>query len=326
MRIWWTVHCGIERARRAPAHLSMCPGGDSPTAAAASRQLFVSSGRATPHHRHRPGTLFALFVLTVASVHCEPRPTVSWVGSLSPTSVRLAVQPSGETATLVLSTRPDLTELVAQRQVTREAFIADFGGLIPETLYYYVLVDDAGRRCGGSTRRLERGTGELGQFKTPSASPRAPFRIAVGSCSWAKPRGNGAVFANIVGLEPRPLFFIHAGDLHYRDIGEDLLQRFEAAYHSVHAPEADGPAQLFRTMPVMYTWDDHDYGANDADGSSLSKSAALTAYRKYVPATLAGYEGPAAVDGVKDGGIFQSYEIQGVLFVITGMMRAAYCM
>ena len=35
----------------------------------------------------------------------------------------------------------------------------------------------------------------------------------------------------------------------------------EDAFHQVHLHEQK---ELFRTMPIMYTWDDHDYCVNDA--------------------------------------------------------------
>ena len=221
-------------------------------------------------------------------------PTVSWAGIPTTTGVRLAVQPADESASLVVSARRDLSAPVATLRVTRDKFVVDVQGLAPETQYYYGLAADYA--AAGGARAAE--------FRTPSASPRAPFRVAVGACGWSS--GNGAVFANIAELEPRPLVFIHAGDLHYQDIGEDSLPRFEAAFQGVHAGEA---AQLFRTVPLMYTWDDHDFGDNNAMGSSPSRSAALAAFRKYVPATLAGEAGE---------GVYQSYEVQGVLFIVTG--------
>ena len=61
-------------------------------------------------------------------------------------------------------------------------------------------------------------------------------------------------------------------------------------------------------------------GANNADGSSASRGAALAAFRKFVPAKLAS-DSPAE-------GVYQSYEIQGVLFIVAGVehvRRAQAC-
>lgn len=34
---------------------------------------------------------------------------------------------------------------------------------------------------------------------------------------------------------------------------------------------------------MMYIFDDHDYGPNDADGNSKSREAAMRTYLKYFP-------------------------------------------
>ena len=238
------------------------------------------------------GLLFDLCTASATSV-------LSWAGALTPTSARLAVRPPGSVGTVLVAERSDLAAPVARLAVTRDTFLADISGLRPDTTYFY---------------GLEGVRVPPGEFKTPSVSPRAPLRVALGSCSWTQ--GNGGVFESIAALEPRPLAFVHAGDLHYADIAENRLPLFEEAFHQVHLHEQK---ELFRTMPIMYTWDDHDYGSNNADGSSASKPAAMAAFRKFVPALLACEQGPFAVDCVRDGGIFQAYEIQGVLFILTDL-------
>ena len=205
------------------------------------------------------------------------------------------MQPLAESDTVVVSSHRNLSAPVARLPVTRDEFVVAVRGLVPEMQYFY---------------GLEGAPAVLAEFKTPSTSPLAPFRVAVGSCSWSA--NNGAVFANIAALEPRPLAFVHAGDLHYADIDENSQSRFEQAYQRVHNAEQ---RELFRSMPVMYVWDDHDFGANNADGDSPSKPAAMKAYRKYVPATFAA---GMSNGSSRNAGIFQSYEIQGVLFILTG--------
>lgn len=243
--------------------------------------------------------VFTLVALTFpSSGRAQPAARVSWAGPPTPTSVRLAVQPTKETATVLVSTRSDLASPVARLAVTKDAFVVDVEGLIPESQYYY----------GIDSMTAE----EVGTFRTP-ASKRGAFRIAVGACSWS--RENGAVFANIAALKPQPLVFIHAGDLFYGDIAENDMQRYDTAFHRIHAAEQ---RHVFRAMPTMYIWDDHDFGPNNADGSSLSKPAALAAFRKYVPATVAVEKSQLPTQSVTSAGVFQSYEIQGVLFIVTG--------
>lgn len=36
-------------------------------------------------------------------------------------------------------------------------------------------------------------------------------------------------------------------------------------------------------MPIEYQFDDHDYGVNDADGTSMTRTIANWMYWKYVP-------------------------------------------
>ena len=36
-------------------------------------------------------------------------------------------------------------------------------------------------------------------------------------------------------------------------------------------------------MPIIYIYDDHDFGPNDADGNTKSRNAASIAYHQYVP-------------------------------------------
>ena len=112
---------------------------------------------------------------------------VVWAGSLTPTTVRLAVQPAGATATLVVSTSPSLSSPLGAYTVTQDDFVVDVEGLAAETRYYY---------------GLSGATGSPAEFRTPSHLPSA-FRVAVGACSWSA--GNGNVFKEIAGLNPRPL-------------------------------------------------------------------------------------------------------------------------
>jgi alkaline phosphatase D len=51
----------------------------------------------------------------------------------------------------------------------------------------------------------------------------------------------------------------------------------------VHALAQHRQAQLYRTIPSDYVWDDHDYGPNNSDGSSVGHDAACAWYRARVP-------------------------------------------
>jgi phosphodiesterase/alkaline phosphatase D-like protein len=67
---------------------------------------------------------------------------------------------------------------------------------------------------------------------------------------------------------------------------------------------------LFRSVPIAYTWDDHDFGPNDASWTSPSRQAALISYREHVPH----YE--FSLDGT-DAPIAQAFTIGRTRFILT---------
>ena len=127
----------------------------------------------------------------------------------------------------------------------------------------------------GMTYLYEVG-GMIGHFRTPLAGPSS-HRIAFGSC--ADTRSDHPVFDAIVDRDP--LFFLHLGDLHYRDIDENDRTRFLRAYDEALSTPAQ--ARFFRQVPVEYVWDDHDFGPNDADRTADGLQAASSAFREVVP-------------------------------------------
>ena len=131
--------------------------------------------------------------------------------------------------------------------------------------------------------------------------------IAVGSCM--RTGSNGAVFDAIAALEPD--LFVAAGDLHYGNIDRDDSDEFRDVLDVVLSKP--GPSHLFRTTPIAYGWDDHDYGSNNADATSPSRPAVMEANREYVPHhPLAGPEAP----------IFQAFDVGAVRVVLTDVRSA----
>jgi phosphodiesterase/alkaline phosphatase D-like protein len=138
-----------------------------------------------------------------------------------------------------------------------------FAGLEPAAAYRYRV-----RRPGGPT--IE------GAFRTFGEGPWS-FRLAFSAC--ADTGSASAVFDAI--RNTRPDLFIHTGDLHYEDITRNEPARFRRAFDDV----MNSPAQsrLYRSVPIAYTWDDHDFGGNGSDATSPAKPAALDVYRQVVP-------------------------------------------
>lgn len=115
-----------------------------------------------------------------------------------------------------------------------------------------------------------------GSFRSFPTGPTS-FTIAAASCM--RVGTNGAVFDTIRGLDP--LVFLQMGDFHYANIGDDDPGEFRDVLDLQLTRAA--PSALFRSTPIGYVWDDHDYGADNADSTSPSRPAAMEVYREYVP-------------------------------------------
>jgi alkaline phosphatase D len=125
-------------------------------------------------------------------------------------------------------------------------------------------------------------------------------RIAFGSCAHQeKPQ---PIWEAVLGY--RPELFIFAGDNVYGDVSSGAMTELRAAYARAVAIEYH--AKLRRTVPVLATWDDHDYGRNDGGADFPHKPAAKRLFLEFwqVPeddprrtrdgihsATIAGSEG-----------------------------------
>lgn len=167
-------------------------------------------------------------------------------------------------------------------------------GLSPNTSYSYVLrvdgvIDDA----------------KAGEFQTFGEEAQS-FRFAMGSC--ASSGSNGVVFDTIRGKDP--LFFLMPGDLHYEDLEDTDIGLYHAAYDMTFTQPAQ--AALYRAAPLVYIWDDHDYGDNNSDSTSIGRSAVRLAYQEAIPH----YSLP---EGSGDVPIYQSFEIGRVRFILTDL-------
>ncbi|MEE3373065.1 MAG: alkaline phosphatase D family protein [Planctomycetota bacterium] len=95
---------------------------------------------------------------------------------------------------------------------------------------------------------------------TPANAPIS--RLLFGSC--AKQDKPVPIFDTI--LAQAPDLFVFLGDNIYADTTDMALMRSKYALLNAKA----GFSRLVNSCPVMATWDDHDYGANDA-GADYSK-------------------------------------------------------
>ena len=104
--------------------------------------------------------------------------------------------------------------------------------------------------------------------------PRVVSRVAFGSC--AREDRDQDIWSSIVGVEPD--LFLFAGDNVYVDLLEVPTRReeFTASYAALGAKP--GWQALQATCPVLATWDDHDYGKDDAGVEWALKGVAQEAF------------------------------------------------
>ena len=224
-----------------------------------------------------------------------------WSGGITETSVlvKARLARDGLPARLVWSTTPNLAHPTFSPMVRSESNHYDvvsfpLNGLAPDTQYYYALEVD------GRLERVRRGA-----FRTFPAGP-ASFSFAYASC--ARSGSTSAIFDTI--RANRPLFFMNIGDFHYEDIATNDLGRFRAAYDLNLASPEQG--DLYRSMPFVYVWDDHDFGGNNANRRARSHDVARQAYDEYVP------HYPLATDP-DHFPISQSFAVGRVKFILTDL-------
>lgn len=227
-----------------------------------------------------------------------------WIGAVTPTSVTATVRTSDRAEETLLLVSPDAT---FARQVRTLALRPDaehffcrgmLDGLQPDTRYYL------GVSVGGRfAARM------VGRFRTP---PEGAHGFSFGHASCAETGSEAAVFDVIRRKAETGAidFFVHTGDLHYADIKENDVGLYHAAYDRVFASPPQGAA--WRSIPMYYMWDDHDYGPNNSHGTSGGRHAALLSYRARVPSP------PLAAQG-DEAAVHYSFVRGRVRFVATDL-------
>lgn len=203
----------------------------------------------------------------------------------------------------VISTNAGLTSPIYSAPVASVGNLVKITqtGLAADTQFYYGLEIDG-----------VLNTTITGKFKTPpaAAGTAQSFKFAFSSC--ANTNSNHVVFDRI--RAQNPLFFAHLGDFHYLNIGSNNIGLFRGGYEAQFAQARQH--QLYREIPTVYMFDDHDYGPNDSNGTSASRNAALAAYRERVP------HHPLVNNGAGDQ-VYHSFEIGRCLFIVTDLRSEA---
>jgi alkaline phosphatase D len=102
----------------------------------------------------------------------------------------------------------------------------------------------------------------------PATAQEVPplTRIAFGSC--ADQERPQPIWDAVLAYKPE--LFLFAGDNVYGDVGSPELAELREAY--ARAGSIAGFERVRREVPHLATWDDHDYGRNDAGAEFAQKA------------------------------------------------------
>ena len=165
-----------------------------------------------------------------------------------------------------------------------------------------------------------------GRFRTTPLEG-LPSNFSFGFASCADNRSNSVIFDVI--RKKKPLMFVHTGDLHYGNIEANKISAFHFMYDQVFANPRQ--SQLFRNIPIVYMFDDHDFGPNNAERNSPSRNASINAFIDAVPCyPLPAYSFDPILykdnesNGISDSGgkrlnssVYFAFSIARVRFIVT---------
>lgn len=191
--------------------------------------------------------------------------TSLWVGGVTTSSVTVVADlSSGTNARLMVSTASTLAGATGGTSVAISSGFAKVTktGLTAGTQYYYGIEVDG-----------VLDTTKTGSFRT-APDGAASFSFVFGSCALT-----GDSLASFTRAKARnPDLCIINGDLHYEDpaTASDI-------HFGLDTQLAGTFGSMAKDVPVVYTWSDHDFGANNSTASSPSNAAANSVYRQRVP-------------------------------------------
>lgn len=223
-----------------------------------------------------------------------------WSGAVTSNSATIkAAVKNGSTTRLALSRNSDLSaaEIISPRttinpDMTVVAF--DLNGLQPNIQYHYAL------QINGQIVNEKRG-----RFRTfPEPDKPASFMFV---CAGDADTGSEHEVFEAIRRED-PLFFLHLGDLHYANVNSTLMAKYREAYRKTLKSKTQ--SALYRDTPIVYTWDDHDYIANNTHRLTPGRAQARMTYQECVPHY-------PLVEGAGDVAIYQAFTVGRVRFLIT---------
>lgn len=156
----------------------------------------------------------------------------------------------------------------------------EIGGLDMNTTYQYVIVvNGVASKKGGSFT-----TKDLWQWRKPAPD----FSFLTGSCAYfnepvydrpGKPYGGDSSIFETMAKE-KSAFMLWLGDNWYTREA-DYFSEWGLWYRASHDRSLPVLQNFLKAMPHYAIWDDHDYGANDADKSYVLKDASRNVFMGY---------------------------------------------
>ncbi|MFN2438511.1 MAG: alkaline phosphatase D family protein [Chitinophagaceae bacterium] len=225
-----------------------------------------------------------------------------WSGAITPNTAKvnakLAV--ASDNARIVASTNAALTNPIFGNYTNADASnnrmaAMSISGLVPNTKYYYAVE---------SNGEIDNSPDAVGSFTTPPGLGGYSFKFTAASCS---ENSNHPIFTRIG--EKNPHFHITTGDLHYANPNSSTdINVHRIPYENALAQTA--LKNLLLNVPIVYTWDDHDFCGNDSDASSAGKINARLAYQEYLPH----FPLPAGTGNVP---IYHSFTMGRIHFIVS---------
>jgi alkaline phosphatase D len=235
--------------------------------------------------------IFAFFLIVFGTVQGQdflksgPMPGYSdhrevslWVQTQKPCKVQVRFWPEDNPK----SVRFSITIKTSQDHANAASLVLD--SLTPGKRYAYDLLLDGKKHKRDSPFSFQ--TLPLWQFRTDPPS----MRFAVGSCTYVpeelwdrpgKPYGDSMLIFKTIA-DKKPDFMLWIGDNTYTREGDwntwgGFMHRYS---HTRSIPELQ---PLLQNTHHYATWDDHEYGPNDADRSFWNKELASKAFSTFWP-------------------------------------------
>jgi alkaline phosphatase D len=209
--------------------------------------------------------------------HTELRSATVWMQfEKGVTSASVSYRPKNQRSTRMIT----ITNQLTGSDFNTTVFT--LGGLEPGTTYSYYI-------SGANERRIldsgEVTTQSLWQFRT--APP--DFVFLTGSCAYfnekqydrpGSPYGsNDSAIFHHMSKENANLMLWLGDNWYTREV--DYHSTWGLFYRASHDRQVKSMKALLKKMPQYATWDDHDYGPNDADKSYHLKESARDVFTRY---------------------------------------------